>query len=56
MNPIRLGIPLVLIALFIVYILYLVISKKDAATIKKVAYPGLFFMAVWVVIFFFVLR
>ncbi len=56
MHPIRIGIPLVLIAIFVVYILHLVLSKKDSKTIKKVLYPGLFFIAIWVVIFLFIQR
>lgn len=56
MHPIRLGIPLVVIAIFLVYILYLVLTKKDSKTITRVLYPGLFFIAVWAVIFFLILK
>lgn len=56
MHPLRLGIPILLIALFVVYVLYLALSKKDARTIKRVLYPGLFFISVWIVIYFFVLK
>lgn len=56
MHPIRIIIPLVFIALFLVYIVYLILSKKDVKTIQKVLYPGLFFIAVWAVIFFLILK
>lgn len=44
MKPIRLRNPLVRITLLIVFILYLVISKKDAATIKKIGFSWVVFM------------
>ncbi len=53
MNPFRLGIPLILIALFLGYVVYLVVRKKDAKTIKSILYPGLFFIGVWIPLFFF---
>lgn len=49
-------IPIVLIAVFIVYVLYLFIIKKDIKKLKTVLYPGLFFIAVWAVIYYFLLK
>lgn len=56
MHAIRIGIPIVFIAIFVVSLLYLVLSKKDPKTIKKVLYPGLFFIAVWAIIYFVLLK
>lgn len=56
MHPIRIGIPLVIIAIFIVYLVYMVVTKKDQKAIKKVLYPGLFFIGVWALIFFLLLK
>lgn len=44
-------IPFALIAIFIVYILYLLIFKRDTEKIKSILYPGLFFTLVWVVVY-----
>ncbi len=49
-------IPIGLIAVFIVYILYLLIIKKDIKKLKSVLYPGLFFIVIWAVIYFFLLK
>jgi hypothetical protein len=49
-------IPIGLIAIFIAYILYLLFIKKDVNKLKAVLYPGLFFIAIWVVIYYFLLR
>lgn len=49
-------IPIVLIAVFIVYVLYLFIIKKGIKKLKTVLYPGLFFIAVWAVIYYFLLK
>lgn len=49
-------IPIGLIAVFVVYILYLLIIKKDIKTFKTVLYPGLVFIAIWVVIYYFLLK
>ncbi len=46
-------IPIGLIAIFIIYILYLVIIKQDIKRAKLFLYPGLFFIAVWAVIYFY---
>jgi FtsH-binding integral membrane protein len=52
MHPIRIGIPLVMIAVFVIYLLYLIVTKKESKQIKNVLYPGLFFIAVWGIIYF----
>jgi hypothetical protein len=56
MHPIRVIIPLVFIVLFSLYIAYLLIKKKDKSTVKKVLYPGLFFIGVWAAIYFLIFR
>lgn len=38
--------------LLVFYILYLFLIKKDAQKAKSVLYPGLFFIAIWVVLYF----
>jgi hypothetical protein len=49
-------IPIGLIALFIAYVLYLLLIKKDRKRLKTVLYPGLSFIAIWVVIYYFWLK
>lgn len=50
-------IPLGLIAIFLFYILYLAFIKKNLkANFKTVVLPGLFFIVVWAVIYYFLLR
>ncbi len=49
-------IPIGLIAVFAVVILYLLIIKKDMKKVKSVLYPGLFFIGIWIVIYYFLLR
>ncbi len=49
-------IPIVLIAIFLAYILYLFPFKKDAKKAKAVLYPGLFFIAIWIGIYYFLLK
>ena len=56
MHPIRIGIPIVIIALFILYVLYLLIIKKDKNAIKKVVFPGLFFIGIWAILYFLFLK
>ncbi len=46
-------IPIGLIAIFIVYVLFLIFIKKDKKQLKVVLYPGLCFIGVWAVIYFF---
>jgi len=49
-------IPIGLIAVFFVYILYLFIVKKDMKKLKTILYPGLFFITIWFVIYYFLLK
>lgn len=49
-------IPIGLITIYIVYVLYLLIFKKDIKKINSILYPGLFFVAIWGVIYFFLLK
>lgn len=48
--------PIGLIAIFIVYVLYLLLIKKDIKKLKSILYPGLPFVAIWVVIYYFLLK
>jgi len=48
--------PIGLIAIFIVYVLYLLLIKKDIKTLKSILYPGLSFVAIWGVIYYFLLK
>ncbi|MCC7524981.1 MAG: hypothetical protein IT250_09170 [Chitinophagaceae bacterium] len=41
-----------LTVVFVVYLLYLLLVKKDKKTVKDFLYPGLFFIAVWTVVYF----
>lgn len=45
-----------LTAIFIVYVLYLLIIKRDMKKLKTVLYPSLFFIAVWGVIYYFLVK
>lgn len=49
-------IPFGLIVVFFGYIIYLLLIKKDIKMFKTVLYPGLFFIAIWAVIYSFLLR
>lgn len=49
-------IPIGLIAIIIVYILYLLLIKKDTKKFRSILYPGLFFIAIWAVIYYFLLN
>jgi len=50
-------IPLGLIAIFLGYILYLAFVKKDVKSkLKSVVLPGVFFIAVWAAIYYFILK
>jgi FtsH-binding integral membrane protein len=49
-------IPIGLIAVFAVVILYLLLIKKDMKKVKSVLYPGLFFIGIWIVIYYLLLR
>lgn len=57
MSPVRLFIPILIIGLFILYILYLGLIKKDLKSkIKTVVYPGVFFILIWVILYFLILK
>ncbi len=49
-------IPIGLLAVFIIVLVYLLIFKKDMRRFRMVLYPGLFFTAIWVVIYYFMLN
>jgi len=49
-------IPIGLIIIFLGYVLYLLIIKKDMNKLKPVLFIGLFFIAVWAVIYYFLLK
>jgi hypothetical protein len=49
-------IPIGLIAVFIIYVLYLLLVKKDMKKLKIALYPGLFFITIWAVIYYFLLK
>ncbi len=46
-------IPFGLVAIFIVYALYLLLIKKDREKFKAMLYPALFFIAIWIVLYYF---
>lgn len=41
-----------LTVVFASYLLYLLLIKKDIKTFKAFLYPGLFFIAVWLLIYY----
>jgi hypothetical protein len=45
-------IPVGLILILILFVLYLLIIKKDMKQLKTILYPGLFFIAIWAVIYY----
>lgn len=49
-------IPIGLIAVFIGYVFYLLLIKKDMEKLKSVLLPGIFFVAVWAAIYFWLLK
>jgi hypothetical protein len=49
-------IPFVLIAVFILYALYLIFFKKDFKQLKLVLLPGVFFIAIWIALYYFILK
>lgn len=52
----RLFIPLLMTVLFIVYVLYLAFFKKELKQqLTGVLYPGLFFLVVWSILYYFIL-
>jgi len=48
-------IPIGLLIVLVIYALYL-IAKKDFRQLKAIAYPSLFFLAVWAGIYYFLLK
>ncbi len=42
--------------LFVLYLLYLLLIKKDVQKARSVLFPGLFFIAIWVILYLLVLR
>ena len=48
-------IPIGLFAVFVVVVLYLLIVKRDMKKLKAVLSPGLFFIVIWIVIYYFLL-
>jgi len=52
----RLYFPLLLGPLFLIYILYLALIKKELKqNLAQVVYPGLFFFAVWALLYYWLL-
>jgi len=49
-------IPIGLVAVLIVYILYLLLYKKDIKKVKSVLYPSLVFIAIWAVMYYLLLK
>jgi hypothetical protein len=50
-------VPIGLVIAFVIYVLYLAIIKKNLRTqVKPVILPGLFFISVWAVIYFLLLK
>jgi hypothetical protein len=56
MSPIRILIPIALLVIFIFWILYRLLIKKDLGKNLPSLYAGFFFIAVWGVIYFFILN
>ncbi len=53
----RVFMPIVLTAIFLIYVLYLVFVKKESKTkLKSVIYPGAFFIVVWGLCYFALVR
>ena len=49
-------IPIFLIAAFGVVVAYFVLIKKDPKKTKAILYPGLFFVGIWAVIYYFMFK
>jgi len=47
----RLYIPIALFVLFVGYILYMLIVKKDKKQLKDFLYPGVLFIGSWVLLY-----
>lgn len=53
----RIFLPLILILLFVGYLLYLGLVKKSLKSNRfQVVYPGVFFIAIWAVIYLLMLQ
>lgn len=48
--------PVVLTVLLVLYLAYLYFYRKDLATFKSVLYPGLVFVALWIILYAFVFK
>lgn len=48
-------IPLGIITIFVGYVAYLLLVKKDLRQFKTVFYPGLFFIGIWVLLYLLIL-
>lgn len=49
-------IPIGLLVLLVIYVLYLMLVKKDPRRLKAVLFPSLFFIVAWAVLYFVLLR
>ena len=56
MPPFRSIIALVLIILWIIYLAYMIITKKDKKKIKELFFLGLFFIVIWVGLYFLIFK
>lgn len=48
--------PALFTLLLVTYLAYLYFYKKDSVKFRSVLYPGLFFLAAWALVYFFVFR
>lgn len=49
-------IPIGLTAVFIIYMLYIILFKEEKSKLKAIAYPGLLFIVIWIIIYYFLIR
>jgi len=53
----RIFLPLILIAIFVFYLLYLAFIKKNLkSNLTQIVYPGLFFIAAWGILYVLLLK
>lgn len=53
----RIFFPIIFAVLFVLYVLYLALVKKQLKqNLNQVVFPGLFFIAVWGILYYFVLE
>jgi len=45
-----------LLIVFLIYVLYLLVIKRDMKTLKQVLIPGAFFIAIWVLLYFYMTK